>query len=347
MGALLRYDVLDTAPEDAFDRIARLARTILETSGAFISLIGRDARWLRSRQGIGFSEDPREASFCDHAIQQDVPLIVRDAREDARFRDNPLVLGEPKIRFYLGIPLRAPKGFNIGTLCVVDQRPRDPGPGQIAVMQDLARLTMDQIELHQLAMSDSLTGAMTRRGFMLEAQHAFEQARRYFRPLSCIMLDLDHFKSVNDSHGHAAGDTVLRMVAGTCRAAIRSTDNLGRFGGEEFAILLPETDLGRARAMAERLRLRIATADNIFGAGSIRVTASLGISELDAADPDVTSLLGRADEAMYRAKHTGRDRVAAAPPRTHEREPPMLQPFPSIALYQPPMNLEEASFAST
>jgi diguanylate cyclase (GGDEF)-like protein len=313
LDALYRYDVLDTPPEESFDRITRLAKAVLETPIALVSLVDRERQWFKSRQGLEASQTPRDISFCAQAIQYDVPLIVSDASEDPRFRDNPLVVSEPKIRFYLGVPLRTPGGHNIGTLCVIDRRPRQPSPGQIAVMQDLARLVMDELELRQIAMSDSLTGAMTRRGFMPEAQQAFESARRYQRSLSCIVLDVDHFKSINDRHGHAAGDVVLRAITSACRRVIRSVDCFGRVGGEEFAIVLPETALVDAQAVAERLRQEVIASVKLPGEGDIlSVTASLGVAELASSDLDIATLLSRADAAMYQAKHAGRNRVVVA-----------------------------------
>jgi diguanylate cyclase (GGDEF)-like protein len=311
LDALYRYDVLDTEPEEAFDRITRLAKMVMQTPIALVSLIDRDRQWFKSRQGLEARETPRDISFCGHAIKHDVPMVVTDAREDDRFRDNPLVLGGPMIRFYLGIPLRTPDGQAIGTLCTIDRTPRQPSAEQIALLQDLARLVIDEMELRQLATTDSLTGALTRRGFMHAAQLACDQARRYRHNVSCIVLDLDHFKSINDRFGHDAGDRVLRSVTTICRRIMRSVDRLGRLGGEEFAIILPETDLDGARATAQRLRQLIAATGIEAGPGVLAVTASLGVATLNDRD-DLDAMIKAADAALYRAKSDGRNRVVVA-----------------------------------
>lgn len=315
--ALHRYNILDTPPEESLDRITRLAKRVMQTPVVLVSLIDRDRQWFKARQGLDLTETVRDISFCTHAIQRDTPMIVRDAREDVRFRDNALVVGEPGVRFYLGVPLHTPDGYNIGTLCAIDWQPRDPDPDQIALLQDLARLVVDELELRQIATIDSLTGAMTRRGFMREAQRAFQRARRYRHSLSCITVDVDHFKSVNDRYGHAAGDLVLCTIADSCKAITRSVDCFGRLGGEEFAIVLPETDLAGAQATAERLRQAIADLRIPTGADALNVTASFGVASLVADDHDVDALLHEADHALYEAKASGRNRVVAS-----RRSPP-------------------------
>lgn len=310
--ALYRYDVLDTPPEESFDRITRLAKGVMQTPIVLVSLIDSERQWFKSRQGLDVSETPREISFCAHAIQHDTPMIVQDAQSDIRFRDNPLVMGGPMIRFYIGVPLRTPEGENIGTLCAIDRQPRNPSPDQMALLQDLARLVVDELELRQIAMTDSLTGTMTRRGFMREASQALELARRYRHALSCIMIDVDHFKSVNDRYGHAIGDRVLRGIAASCRQVIRTVDSLGRLGGEEFAIILPETELAAAKVVAERLRQQIEEATIPTDSGTIKVTASLGVAVASSECRDVDTLLRDADDALYEAKSGGRNRVVAA-----------------------------------
>lgn len=316
LAALHNYDVLDTPPEESFDRITRLARMVLQTPIVLVSLIDRDRQWFKSKQGLALSETSRDISFCAHAIQRDVPMVVRDACADPRFRDNPMVLGEPLIRFYVGVPLRTPDGHNIGTLCAIDQQPREPSADQIAVLQDLARLVVDELELRQMAVTDSLTGALTRRGFMREADKALEQARRYGHPLSCIALDVDRFKLVNDTYGHPTGDRVLRAIAASCRSVMRAVDQLGRLGGEEFAILLPETSQDGAAAVAERLRQQIAATRLETDSGSLSVTASFGVAAISPDRNTIETALAAADEALYQAKTTGRNRVVAAEDKT-------------------------------
>lgn len=312
LAALYRYDVLDTPPEESFDRITRLAKIVLQAPLVVVSLIDRDRQWFKSKIGMDATETPRDLAFCNHTIQRETPMLVVDASQDKRFHDHPLVVGEPGIRFYLGVPLRTPDGHNIGTLCAVDYQARQPSQDQVAVLQDLARLVVDELELRQMAVTDSLTGAMTRRGFMREAEKALEQTRRYGHPLSCIALDVDRFKSVNDRYGHPTGDRVLRAIATSCRAVMRAVDQLGRLGGEEFAILLPETSLVGAATTAERVRQQIAATEITTDTGPLSVTASFGVASMSVDADDIAGMLAAADEALYQAKVSGRDRVVVA-----------------------------------
>ena len=179
---------------------------------------------------------------------------------------------------------------------------------QLALELAIAR---DRAE--HLARIDALTGMCNRRAFYEQGETLLRQARRYGKPLSLIMLDIDHFKSVNDSRGHAAGDATLQAVALAIQETPRETDVAGRVGGEEFALLLPETTLADATRLAERLRSRIAEKLSVaHGDGEIRVTASFGVAEFDSTTESLDVLVARADALLYRAKESGRNRVVAA-----------------------------------
>ena len=168
-------------------------------------------------------------------------------------------------------------------------------------------------EVQELATLDGLTGTNNRRYFMELAQLQFDSARRFGQPLSALMLDVDHFKSVNDRYGHAVGDQVLRVVAERCKTVLRSIDLLGRYGGEEFAIMLPGTIPRNAAAiLGERLREKIGGEPIPTDAGNVQVTISIGVAGLDAGTQDPGMLLKRADGALYEAKQRGRNRVIEA-----------------------------------
>ncbi len=171
--------------------------------------------------------------------------------------------------------------------------------------------------LKELAATDALTGAMSRRRFFEAMEVEFVRARRYGHELSIIMFDLDHFKQVNDRFGHAAGDEVLRHMAGICLSQQRSVDAFGRLGGEEFALMLPETGLDQARQVAERLCAQLAGTAVAVPGGDVVLTMSAGAASLDHTDPDADTLLSRADLAMYEAKRNGRNQMcwlSAVPP---------------------------------
>jgi diguanylate cyclase (GGDEF)-like protein len=169
-------------------------------------------------------------------------------------------------------------------------------------------------EVQRLAMTDSLTSVYNRRGFFEFGKREIERAARFGRPVSALMVDVDYFKEINDTYGHTEGDHVLRILAGRLRSIIREIDVLGRYGGDEFVILLPETDSETACIVAERIRQRIAehiVINEVNEAGQVELsmTASLGVASQAATVQDINSLIKRADTAAYVAKQKGRNRV--------------------------------------
>ncbi len=168
-----------------------------------------------------------------------------------------------------------------------------------------------ELELEVLATRDSLTGARNRASFMRIAAEELDRAARYVRPVSMLLLDIDRFKTVNDTHGHPAGDAVIKQLAVTCAAGLRTMDQLGRLGGEEFAILLPETDLPRAEQVAERLRVAVEAVRVPVGSKQLSFTVSIGVAERPSFET-LDQLMSRVDEALYAAKHGGRNQVQAA-----------------------------------
>jgi diguanylate cyclase (GGDEF)-like protein len=183
------------------------------------------------------------------------------------------------------------------------------------------RLKVAEDRIYTMAITDELTGVCNRRQLLERLAEEVARARRYRRGLACIMLDLDHFKRVNDTHGHAAGDAVLRAAAAAVSERIRATDFVGRYGGEEFVVVLPETSLAAATLIAEKLRGEVESlAIDIGEARTLRTTASLGVAYFDPAagaegaqpDTEAIALVQHADAAMYRAKRSGRNRVEVA-----------------------------------
>ncbi|MET0878850.1 MAG: sensor domain-containing diguanylate cyclase [Tardiphaga sp.] len=316
LAVLHSYSILDTGPEPAFDLITQLAQMALHLPIVLITLIDRDRQWIKSKRGMDTSETARSISFCTHAITQDRPFIVSDASIHPLFRDNPLVVGEPHIRFYIGIPLKMSDGSKIGTLCAIDTVPRALSTVAIDILSGLGSMVVDQIELRRLAVTDPLTGTLTRRGFDAAIDREMHLEKRADRPFSFIAVDVDHFKSVNDRFGHASGDIVLQAVVGEIRQELRPSDFVARLGGEEFVIALPDTDLDGARALAERIREKIAGTVIHRQSQQIRVTASFGIVIHAGATEQWASTLERADAALYLAKQRGRNICVCAPAST-------------------------------
>jgi GAF domain-containing protein len=146
LASLRALQILDTGPEDRFDRITRLASALLDAPIALVSLVDEHRQWFKSCHGLDVRETPRDAAFCAHVVHDREPMIIADTFLDQRFADNPLVLGEPRIRFYAGYPLVLDDGACIGSLCVLDTRPRSPEAGDVARLHDLARLAVREIQ---------------------------------------------------------------------------------------------------------------------------------------------------------------------------------------------------------
>ena len=180
------------------------------------------------------------------------------------------------------------------------------------ILRDVTEQKRAEEKLHQLALTDYLTGVLNRRAFFELAVPEFERSRRYRHPLAFILIDVDNFKKVNDTYGHLVGDQVLENMARACQQGLREIDTLARYGGEEFVVMLPETDAIGASQAAERLRQRVEQLTFTSRLGPVHVTISLGAAvhvpgnEADTID----RLLGEADQALYRAKYGGKNRVS-------------------------------------
>lgn len=309
--ALEELDLLDTPKDPGFDRIVRLIQDIFGVEIGIVSFIDAHRQWYKASTGVPVDELPRQDTFCRYVLDSQNLLVIQDTLLDERFRQHAAVVTPPHVRFYAGFPLKTEEGHVVGTLCAIDTRPRSFGKRDLTVLEELAGVVMDRVALAKLAATDGLTGLSTRRAFREEAHRLVEQAFRHRHEVSCIMLDIDHFKSINDRYGHQVGDAVLKAVASLCKAQLRTGDLFGRLGGEEFAVILPHVGRDDALATAEKLRKIVASTPIAHGSGSLAVTASFGVTATSIVAKDVDTLLAQADAAMYRAKETGRDRCQA------------------------------------
>ena len=311
IAALERYAVLDTAPEAPFEKITSLVQSVMDVPICAVSLVDRERQWFKSIQGLDAKETPRSVSFCTHTIKTDEPLIVPDALLHPCFKTNALVLGAPHIRSYAGVPLQTPDGYNVGALCAIDTKPRDFSEAQIGILKSFASLVVDELELRRIAERDHLTHALTRRGFLEQMKKEIARCHRHNRESVLVLMDIDHFKAVNDGFGHPAGDEVLKAVSAACIQNLRENDVFGRLGGEEFGILLTETDTVGGLEAAEKLRKAIEQL-TVDVAGGIRVTSSFGLASLAAGDTEPEAWIAEADRALYAAKRAGRNRCVVA-----------------------------------
>jgi diguanylate cyclase (GGDEF)-like protein len=182
------------------------------------------------------------------------------------------------------------------------------------IIQDVTELTLYEKRLVEMNMKDGLTGIFNRRCLDKRLEEEYQRARRYGRGLSLIVCDIDYFKRVNDNYGHQCGDLILKNVADKIASSIRKTDCLGRYGGEEFCCILPETLLEAALQVAERFRETVQAMESILNDNTVKVTISLGVAQLDEGMGSEKDLFARADLALYEAKRTGRNRVVSLDP---------------------------------
>jgi diguanylate cyclase (GGDEF)-like protein len=199
------------------------------------------------------------------------------------------------------------KSVSVHSLLISGKRRRKHGTA--LVLRDITETKRHLSLLEEIAIHDGLTGCFNRRHWITLAETEFARAKRNGRHLSIIMIDVDHFKVVNDTWGHAMGDSVLVALTGSLSLVLRSTDFFGRIGGEEFAIILPETDLATASLIAERLRSVAESTATRLENIAVSITISLGMTSLSLADLSFAAMLRRADDALYRAKGNGRNRV--------------------------------------
>ncbi|GAB4496350.1 MAG: histidine kinase N-terminal 7TM domain-containing protein [Anaerolineales bacterium] len=244
-------------------------------------------------------------------MERGAPYYLPDARiVYEKFRTPP----HDHIRSWLGIPLIVHEK-TIGLLAVDSSEPNDFSEQEIMIATEFANqvaITLENArilkETQNQAITDTLTGIYNRRGLYQFGELEFQRSRRINRPFSIIMFDIDHFKQINDQYGHAAGDQVLHQLAQRCVKTSRTTDLIGRYGGEEFIILLTETNLEAAKLIGERLRQSIMKTPFITDAGRVTITSSLGIAEAKPTDT-LNTLIQRADAALYHAKNAGRNQV--------------------------------------
>lgn len=338
--ALDRYAIVDTPAEQAFDDIVRLAAMLCDAPAAAISFIDHERLWFKARIGIDQPQLERAHSLCGHAI--DAPhdtLVVRDLALHGSYARKRRLRGK-RPRFYAGVPLLSPEGHALGVVSVGDVVPRTLTAQQLEGLRLLTRQTQHLLELRRLlndqgrlldertavarraedarvdlqrrhddleyaATHDALTGLVNRTGLdRLRAQRD-AQHRLATQPYVLVVLDIDHFKQVNDRHGHLFGDRALCAVADAISRSVRSTDVAARYGGEEFLVVLPDTRLAGGAEIAERIRAQVQAL-----ALPVKVTVSVGIADGGPQDTP-EAVFERADQALYRAKQAGRNRVVA------------------------------------
>ena len=299
---LRSLDILDSLGEERFDRLTRMAKHMFRVPIALVSLVDENRQWFKSCIGLEVSETSRDISFCGHAILGDEVFVIPDTLKDDRFADNPLVLEDPHIRFYAGCPIRVANGSRIGTLCIIDQVPRDFCAEDEELLKDLAAMVEQELTAVQLATLDEMTNLTNRRGFMGVANKILSLCVRNQIPATLAFIDLNNFKSINDQHGHAEGDRALVDFSQQLATAFRSSDVVARLGGDEFVVLFT----GTSRQHAENTMIKFSSVleeDNKKPERKYSLSFSYGLVDYNHhAYPAIEDFLEQADLLMYENK---------------------------------------------
>lgn len=326
--AVRRYDILDTPPDGTFDRITGLAARLFQVPIAIVSIVDSDRIWFKSHYGVDATQINRDPGLCASAILQDSSYIISNAAKDPRALSNPLVAGEFGLRFYAASPLKTMDGYNLGTLCILDKVPRTLNENEIATLQDLAAIVMDELELRlqsirsislearlrqnaeaekerfaHLANKDGLTSVYNRTYFMQELERVINAGEISKTIYAVFLLDIDNFKPLNDNFGHLFGDLVLKEVTSRICQCVEENDLTARLGGDEFVILRKVSSKEDAMEFAMRLSTTL-NRPYLLDSRKIDAGASIGIS-LSEEGRKPRQLIHEADLAMYAAKSNG------------------------------------------
>ena len=297
-------NILDTPAEERFDRLTRLAKKMFNVPIALVSLVDENRQWFKSCFGLPVLETHRDISFCGHTILGDDILVIEDSYKDKRFSDNPLVQDEPFIRFYAGCPLYYSEDIKLGTLCIIDTKPRKFTKEDKETLKDLALMAQQELIASQLATLDDLTLISNRRGFKTLAQKSLNICLREKIPASLVFFDINKFKNINDKFGHKEGDKVLKVFSKEMENTFRDSDVFARIGGDEFVVLLTDTSITNAEQIIDRLENKINTYNKTSN-NSYDILFSFGIVDINKEEVlDLEELLHKADLLMYKNKNT-------------------------------------------
>jgi diguanylate cyclase (GGDEF)-like protein len=269
---------------------------------SLVSLVDSERQWFKSVQGLNVRETPREVSFCGHAILGDDLFVITNTLLDRRFVDNPLVTGEPNIRFYAGSPLKVLNGSRLGTLCIIDQEPREFSDEDKELLKDLTEMAEQELAAVQLSLLDELTLISNRRGLMTLAKHVLNLCNRTNMTAQFVMFDLDGFKRINDHYGHAEGDKALVEFARIMRDIFRDSDIFARIGGDEFGVLMTNISQSEIEIVLERFQLSIDKYNQEAKRGyDIRYSSGEAVYD-PKQNRTLEELLDYADKEMYKNK---------------------------------------------
>ncbi len=300
LAALRRFEILDTPPEAAFDQITRLAAKLLGVPIALISLIDEKRQWFKSRVGLEATETPRADAFCHHALTSDKVLVVPDASIDERFATNPLVTGDPNIRFYAGAPLRTPDGLALGTLCVIDRKARTLSVQDQETLRALSEMVMAQIESRrEIAFTYPLTGLANRFRFIRDIEGFLGESKDAFT-LDVLKIDCisaQQFEELGRTLGHAVTDAFEIVAARRVAGQLPPRTRLYHLSSARFGCVLPHVDEDLLGRLSETLQQPL-ICDGVPVLGS----CAMGIAQHPKDGKTAQDLLRAADSAIDQAR---------------------------------------------
>jgi GGDEF domain-containing protein len=252
LAALSALNILDTPPERRFDRLTEMTKQILDVPVAVISLVDKNRQWFKSCIGLDVSETPRDISFCGHAIHSDELFIIPDASKDERFADNPLVENDPKIRFYAGCPLKALDGSKLGTLCIIDQKPRQLDAEAQHLLKNFGAIVERELYAIHHATRDPLTNISNREGFILLAPQQINIADRQKTPMEAIFLEL-HIP-LPEEKPEMNIENAIHLFSDIVQTSLRDADLFARIDERRFVMLLHNATPAQIPRFINRLK---------------------------------------------------------------------------------------------
>lgn len=295
---LRNLKILDTDAEERFDRVTRLAKRIFGAEVALVSLVDSDRQWFKSYQGIEVTETPRDVSFCGHAILDDEVMIVNDAHEDERFCDNPLVSADPNIRFYAGCPISAPNGSKLGTLCVIDSKPREVSDDDITLLEELGQLVEEELAMADMLHDDPVTGLSNSLGFTQISEYLLAMSVRTESPATMMLFRVANQNVITGFMGQEEGDRAAIEMTQILMASFRDSDIIGRLTHDAFAVLMAGASLENVEVARQRVEAAIEER-NLRGESEYELDVESAAVAYDPdAHADVNALIGDTEDRL-------------------------------------------------
>ena len=302
VSVLKSLSILDTEPEERFDRVTRMAKRLFNVPIAVVSLVDSERLWFKSCSGLDAVEAPRDASLCSYAISKDEMLVVKDTVKDERFMKSSLVTGEPKVRFYAGCPLYSIAGLKLGTLCLIDKVPRQFSTEEKEVLQDLASMVEQEFSTFHVDSTDYLINATNRDGFLMLAERNPNNVPNNGKHSSLISIELDKFKSINDQVEHCGQDETLIGFTDSLKEIFEDSPLYVQMDKNEFVVMMGDEDKENVRQKVQSLESTV-TDYNYKSGGHYEIAFCYSAVDVEPEnEKGISQLLIESDLLMYGQK---------------------------------------------